>query len=475
MDHENETNDLEPRQSGSFGRTSSAGSSLRRRSFSLSRAVPPQMDDDLESETVSEAGDIGDRALYSNTCTESGRLRVSFDNAIENGVVPIPEDTLLQSYGFGSRDPAASDTVSPVTPLPAEIISPLSTDAIKHSGDKKQENKKELPWLLEYLSCLIHLAVFGILGVLTRYLLQKLFGPEEIGATSDQSYMYFDLPSNMVGSFLMGWWGIVFKADISEVSDLLAIGLTTGYLGSLTTFSGWNQKMLDLSVEGQWFFAFLGFLIGLFLVGYSIIFGVETAKGFKWILKILNTSSKHGISSSKSNWKVDNCKRHLAVMVVLVLMLGLLYGVSVALEKREFNSGSSGAQLWLACTVAPLGVWIRWFLARFNGRGLGRAGLLKWIPFGTLIANVSAACVMAALATVKKAVKTKDCNTIATGIQFGLMGCLSTVSTFIAEFHAMRQSNHPWRAYAYALITIVISFGLGTLIYSVPVWTKGYN
>ena len=60
----------------------------------------------------------------------------------------------------------------------------------------------------------------------------------------------------------MGWWGVVFKGDISSVSDQLAIGLTTGYLGSLTTFSGWNQKMLDLSVDGQWVFSVLGFLIG---------------------------------------------------------------------------------------------------------------------------------------------------------------------------------------------------------------------
>ncbi|CAK9138469.1 unnamed protein product [Ilex paraguariensis] len=272
-------------------------------------------------------------------------------------------------------------------------------------GPVEVEDTTELPWLLEYISCLIHLALFGILGVLTRYLLEKLFGPGGVGATSDQSYMYLDLPSNMVGSFLMGWWGVVFKRDISKVSDQLAIGLTTGYLGSLTTFSGWIQKMLDLSVEGHWVFAVLGILIGLFLAAYSIIFGIETARGAKWLLQRLIKSSTCGISSSKSNWKVDNCKRHLAVVVVLLLMLGLLYGLSGTWEIREFSSGSHGAQLWLACMVAPLGVWIRWFLARLNGRGLGKMGLLKWVPFGTLIANVLAACAMAALATVKKAVR----------------------------------------------------------------------
>lgn len=50
----------------------------------------------------------------------------------------------------------------------------------------------------------------------------------------------------------MGWLGVVFKGDISRVSDHLAVGLTTGYLGSLTTFSGWNQRMLELSVQGKW-------------------------------------------------------------------------------------------------------------------------------------------------------------------------------------------------------------------------------
>lgn len=72
-------------------------------------------------------------------------------------------------------------------------------------------------------------------------------------------------------------------------------------------------------------------------------------------------------------------------------------------------------------------------------------------------------------------VDSKNCNTIVTGMEFGFCGCLSTVSTFIAEFNAMRESRHPWRAYAYAMLTISISFALGTLIYSIPVWTKGYN
>ncbi|KAM3699122.1 hypothetical protein ACJW31_05G001600 [Castanea mollissima] len=413
------TANFEPRRSGSFSCTSSANSSLRRHSISLSAAAPVHIDDDIESEIVSEAGDIGDRALHSNRHGESSSHRFSVDHALENGVsAPTSGDTLLHLSRYWSCDPPTMTTISITTPLPEEIISPLSTDAIVCSKDKKQ--------------------------VLTRYVLQKLFGPGVTGLTNDENILYLELPSNMVGSFLMGWWGVVFKADISSVSDYLAIGLATGYLGSLTTFSGWNQKMLDLIVDGHWVLAVLGFLVG------------------------------SGIPSSSSNWRVDSFKRHLAVMVVLILMLSLLWGVCGELLREEFSSGISGAQLWLACFVGPSGVWIRWFLARLNGRGLGKAGLFKWVPFGTLAVNVFAACIMAAFSTVKKAVNSQTCDTVAAAIQPGL-GCLSTVSTFIAEFNAMRESEYPWRAYAYALITICISFGLGILIYSVPVWTKGYG
>lgn len=64
----------------------------------------------------------------------------------------------------------------------------------------------------------------------------------------------------------MGWLGVVFKEDISKVSYHLALGLTTGFLGSLATFSGWTQKMINLSIEGHWAFAVLGTFIGKHLV-----------------------------------------------------------------------------------------------------------------------------------------------------------------------------------------------------------------
>ena len=133
------TADSEPRRSGSFNCTSSANSSLRRRSISLSAAAPVHIDDDIESEIVSEAGDVGDRALYSNRHSESSSHCYSVDHALENGVsAPTSGDPLLHLNRYWSRDPPTMTTISVVTTLPEEIISPLSTDATVCSKDKKQ-------------------------------------------------------------------------------------------------------------------------------------------------------------------------------------------------------------------------------------------------------------------------------------------------------------------------------------------------
>lgn len=117
------TNNSEPARTGSFSRTSSLGSSLRKRSLSISSVVSAQIDDDIHSETVSEAGDIGDRALQSNRHSVSSSVRLSVDCAMETGTV---------------IHPAELNTISLVSPLPEDITFPLPIDPLKCSEDKRQ-------------------------------------------------------------------------------------------------------------------------------------------------------------------------------------------------------------------------------------------------------------------------------------------------------------------------------------------------
>lgn len=114
--------------------TASDGSSLRRCSLSISsHRGPHQIDNDAESESVSEAGDIGDRALPSRRYSGRSSFSLSFDHrSEENGaVVSIHDEHNLQPCpSFSHHDVA-------VRPLPPELASPLSTDAIESSEDTK--------------------------------------------------------------------------------------------------------------------------------------------------------------------------------------------------------------------------------------------------------------------------------------------------------------------------------------------------
>ncbi|WOL04098.1 hypothetical protein Cni_G12819 [Canna indica] len=453
---------------GSLNRMSSRDSWQRGSiSFTSDRAVslPRELLDQIDS-SLAQVGCRGNRVDVKE---------------IEDGFVTFADDALILSFASQSYE---ASLPSVVTPLTEEIVSPLPTDSILFSTEKSQmknitpvkDRQYKLPLWLDYVSYLSHLAVFGILGVYTRYLLQKLFGPSILHITGDNNPLYLDLPSNMLGSFLMGWIGFVFKADIIYVSDHLLVGLSTGYLGSLTTFSGWNQKMLESSSNGHWAYAIAGIVLGVCLVNYSIIVGVGCAGGLrKCIIGLYEKRTSARGACNLEKWRVDNRNKHVTVLTVILLIWCLLWILSGEYFRLKLDDLSNTAVLWLAFLVGPPGVWIRWRLARLNGQGLGRKRRLKWLPIGTLSANVTAACIMAALATIGKAVNTRRCTIIVSGIQLGFLGCLSTVSTFAAEIYGMWKTGHGWRAFSYIIVTIVISFALGTLVFSVPVWVRHYN
>lgn len=456
-------------------------------SISLSRDIANQILGVVDSSMIAQVGDSGYQETIDDRDYDNGCQRVPMDDdvrAVEDGTVNLADEALKLSNGSQSRS-HGSRLSAAVLPVVEDMPSPLPTEVIQNVSEKNQmqnpqnislnDNQYKLPKRLDYASYLIHLAAFGILGVLTRYLLQKLFGPGCLALTGDNTPLYLDLPSNMLGSFLMGWFGVVFKADIRHVSDHLQVGLSTGYLGSLTTFSGWNQKMLNLASKGHWVFSISGVVLGMFIVNESIKVGVESAEGLRKSLSHRLNQNVTRIGSYLDSWRVNSFKSHMMVMTTLLLLWSLLWGLSAALAGKKLDDPTDGAVVWLACLVGPPGVWARWYLARLNGQGLGRKGFLKWLPIGTLSANLSAACIYAALATISNAVDTKRCTILVSGVQFGFLGCLSTVSTFVAEVYAMRESGHSGRALAYILATFLPSFAVGTLIYSVPVWTKNYE
>ncbi|KAM0884069.1 hypothetical protein ACQ4PT_031206 [Festuca glaucescens] len=322
---------------------------------------------DADSSALAQVIDSGDRVLALEDNADEDTT-----NTLDQQKVGTLRDNRIHGYSsHGTGVPAPESSVEP-----------------KEESSSAKVEQYMLSRRLDYASYLIHLATFGIFGVFTRYGLQKLFGPGCLALTSNQSPLYLDLPSNMLGSFLMAWFGIIFKTDIRHISDHLIVGITTGYMGSLTTFSGWNQAVVSMSSKDHWAYAIAGIVLGMFIVNESIRVGAET------------------------------------------VLLTVLYS------------------------------------------GWGARSRLQAFGYA---ANVLAAGIMASLAVTAKAVNTKRPTTVLNGIQFGFLGCLSTVSTFAAEIYAMRSSGQIGRAFVYASATFMFSFVLGTLVYSVPVWVKHYQ
>ena len=143
----------------------------RMNSLAPSPLMNHEINDDIESETVSEAGDIGDRAL-----------RFSFEFTPEHGVLSVPGDQNLHALGSFSivKSPAQPMTphyndikgspehknVSPILQLLSQFSCFYFNIIIIVCWPYVQEQNQGLPKILDYASCMIHLAAFGILGVI---------------------------------------------------------------------------------------------------------------------------------------------------------------------------------------------------------------------------------------------------------------------------------------------------------------------
>jgi len=144
---------------------------------------------------------------------------------------------------------------------------------------------------------------------------------------------------------------------------------------------------------------------GMFIVNESITVGAETGERLRsLILKYIKGRCSIGHKYDWEHWRVDTRTKQSVLLSVMMIVMSFLWVLSIVLAVVKLRSLADGAVLWMGCSVAPPGVWLRWYLARLNGQGIGKHRSFKWLPIGTLAANVLAAGIMAALAVTSKAV-----------------------------------------------------------------------
>ncbi len=151
-----------------------------------------------------------------------------------------------------------------------------------------------------------------------------------------------------------------------------------------------------------------------------------------------------------------------AVSIFLILFILCFTGL-FALGDGDTYTVTYRTMLY-ACLMAPTGTLLRWKLSSFNGR----ISKHNWFPVGTYAANVLGSLLsatMIALETHLYGYKSFWQMGSARAVKVGFAGCLSTVSTFVAETSGFLKSTNPIRAYVYVILSIASSAALGALAF----------
>lgn len=119
------------------------------------------------------------------------------------------------------------------------------------------------------MSTVISIAIGAILGAFLRWQLGEHINP--VFPTLPLG----TLTANLLGSFLMGAT-VFFTTEHTYFSDEVRLGIITGFLGSLTTFSTFSSEALLLLSKSEilWFLLLIGIHVGgsicLVAAGYLI-------------------------------------------------------------------------------------------------------------------------------------------------------------------------------------------------------------
>ncbi|KAG0633851.1 CrcB-like protein-domain-containing protein [Tuber brumale] len=293
------------------------------------------------------------------------------------------------------------------------------------------------PQLTHFVRLHSYLIIFSILGTLSR-----------IGLVSISTYAATPLPPlfwpQFVGSLIMGFFledKTLFPASTKTTTPLY-LGLTTGYCGSVTTFSSFilgafEQLAITAPIHpgrriGDNIAAMLAYVIGTIAISLG---GLQVGAH-------LAVFSKGFLRELRFRW-TDT----LAVPIGFGLWVA---SVIMAVFIKKWRG-----DVLFACVFSPPGAIVRFWASR-----LGNNPMCKAFPLGTFTVNMLGTAVLAGLLAGRYAHFEGNTCDVLRGLGDGFCGCLTTVSTFVAEVRGLRISH----AYVYAGASIVVGLCLTILI-----------
>lgn len=358
--------------------------------------------------------------------------------------------------------------------------------------DKSQTGKESSLRIPPMVYTIAHLVFFSIAGTILRLAIECLtFYPSSPVNTPV-------LWANVGGSFIMGFLSEdqrLFRTETLHDRQAatkhkktvpLFIGLTTGFCGSLTSFSTFIRDVFlalanDLTIP---FGPYSG--VSLFDSAPSGAYAPNGGFSFMAILAVLFTEiglSLCGLilgahlAMATSAYIPTLSQRWLQRLIdpiVCILAVSSWVAVICLAASLPKNSGEVtlwSAEMWrgpviFALVFAPLGTLVRFFASlKLNGRVVS-------FPLGTFVANVGGTMVLGMAYSLQHAsisgASVVGCQVLQ-GIMDGFCGCATTVSTWVLELTSLRKRH----AYFYAAASIVVALCALVLEIGSLKWSKG--
>ncbi|KAF9268035.1 hypothetical protein L218DRAFT_853602 [Marasmius fiardii PR-910] len=289
---------------------------------------------------------------------------------------------------------------------------------------------------------------FSIFGTLARLGLQAL--------ASYNGQSIFPLAYvQAAGCLVMGFF-LPLKEPIGEFYAPLYTAITTGFCGSLTTFSGWQ-----LDVFNSWINAsradrggFRDFIDGLTKTIFTILFSLGSMSFGSYLSKFL-----------EPRFKLSPPPR--TVRISITLISSLTYIATIPIYFRL--SPSFRNQATAAILFAFPGTLTRYILSIYLNP------ISSTLPLGTFAANMFGTCLLAVFHVLQNIgvsaspVSPHTCSLLQ-GLGDGYCGCLTTISTFAAEIRALRTFFDKAK---YVLMSWVIGQGLMLVVFGPALLSGG--
>ncbi|KAF9165135.1 hypothetical protein DFQ26_000579 [Actinomortierella ambigua] len=253
------------------------------------------------------------------------------------------------------------------------------------------------------------------------------------------------------------------------IGPFMYASLSSGLCGSITTFSSWSLGIFTelANINRSPHPPLQNILAGISQLTVTIAMSLT---GFA-LGKHLGSALKHYLNSRSKQMDGARCgtkinpddvpvreerpplppSDHYTLLELAIGAFSLLLWVALILAVIWIAPSSSWRHVVMATVFAPVGAVFRWYLSRFNAR-------YPMFPIGTFAANIIGSWILAAVIALQytghflDGSNRQDCQILA-GLQDGLCGCLTTISTFTVEMVTLNRKA----AYRYALVSIILA------------------